>query len=621
MSAAQPSTSASPRGALWRAGRRVIAGARQVLSTLSAQPAPPAWTSPSAPPVSAPPAPPRRRYGHPGTRFTAGSRGRPRGLELNPDLQGQAGIAALEQMRLTDPMAGQIDRLQRDTLTSATFEWTPDDGDCGLCCRNADYANEAYGMGAWRGRGRLLAPWEESLAYIANYPPLGFRYLEEDYYVADGLVWLRAYEDCEPSAHEEWGRSADGRTLEYVRQRQVSGQPAPQPIPATKLVLFTLDRTGQNFEGRALLRRAYFFGQVKLKVSDLLIVACERFALGAPKVRTNWKMLADIRATNGGVDLPGLGDADIARMQANLEAVAAAYIASEESQLSDNDVVELVTHGTDALDVSGLLAVLDFCDQQIAASYLASFLRLGTTDTGAKNVGEVHASVFRRSCINLLDAVCGVIGGRSRPGGGTIGRLIEWNFGQEACNHLPRLTHYGLNADHLAESLSVLGSLVQAGALTPDDDLERRVRALFGLRLMPHCQRSVEERVAMYAASVAHKATDLARAVTVGAQAPAAAPQVAELSLPDEAPADLPPDAPLAKNADVRAHLGLGRGGLNGAIRRSLAAGIKVPAYGSAANRRWYGGPTEWQAWYAKVHDPGDASAEGDDEDEEGDEA
>ena len=87
-----------------------------------------------------------------------------------------------------------------------------------------------------------------------------------------------------------------------------------------------------------------------------------------------------------------------------------------------------------------------------------------------------------------------------RAGGGTIGRLINFNFGHIDPSLLPRLTHTGLDTDELTEALPILGPLVQNGILTPDDEFERIIRERLGIGDLPeeakrsHLERSISSK-------------------------------------------------------------------------------------------------------------------------------
>jgi phage gp29-like protein len=149
------------------------------------------------------------------------------------------------------------------------------------------------------------------------------------------------------------------------------------------------------------------------------------------------------------------------------------------------------------LYAQGPLDIIRECDNQISQAFLAQFANLGITDTGSRSVGEVHLSVFRRAAINLCDIVAGAVSGVDRRGGGSIGRLIRWNYGAVDPSKLPRLSHSGLDTDDLAESLAMLPQLVTSGLLTPDDELERAIRERLGAGDLPEeAQRSSVERSA-----------------------------------------------------------------------------------------------------------------------------
>ena len=106
--------------------------------------------------------------------------------------------------------------------------------------------------------------------------------------------------------------------------------------------------------------------------------------------------------------------------------------------------------------------------------------------------------MFRRAAINLCDIVASQISGVDRRGGGTIGRLIKWNFGAVDPSKLPKLTHTGLDTDDLAMTLSALPGLVQSGLLTPDNDLERAIRERLGAGDLPEdAHRSPLSRVSV----------------------------------------------------------------------------------------------------------------------------
>ena len=410
------------------------------------------------------------------------------GYERNVKLTGLNWVTEAEDMLRTDPVVRRSWHMLRQTLLSATWRFEPADDQDPICLELCRFANEAFGLDGYSGQ--MSMSFEEQLSYLFEFVPVGYRYAEEVYKVGPDengkvKVWLDHFADREPSAHMRW-LSRDNQHLDGVLQNTVGVGKVPEPIPANKLLLLTLNRTGSNFEGAGMLRPVWWWWRTKQRVANLMTVGVDRWAIPAPKVKVD----------RSKADLAGLTDADINAMVDEAESQAQAFLAAEQSYLIENDVVTFDNYAAAPnLYAQGPLDIIRECDNQISQAFLAQFANLGITDTGSRSVGEVHLSVFRRAAINLCDLVASAISGVDRRGAGTIGRLIRWNYGPVDPSKLPRLTHTGLDTDDLAESLGMLPALVQSGLLTPDDDLERAIRERLGAGDLPEAaQRSTLER-------------------------------------------------------------------------------------------------------------------------------
>lgn len=344
--------------------------------------------------------------------------------------------------------------------------------------------------------------WEQQLSYLWEFVPLGYRYAEEVYRVgpdANGRVkvWLDRYADREPSAHQKW-LSRDGQQLDGVYQDMV-GKIVPEPIPSNKMILLTLNKTGSNFEGVGMLRSCWWWWRTKQRVSNMMLVGLDRWAVPTPKVTVDRSV----------AEQQGYTQSDIEAMIDEAEAQAQNFLSSEQSYLVESSAVKFDNYSVmPNLYSQGPIDIITKCDSQIAAAFLAQFADLGNTETGARSVGEIHLSVFRRAAINLCDLIAGVVSGPDRRAAGTIGRLIQWNYGPMDPSKLPRLTHLGLDTDDLAESMGMLPGLVQSGLLTPDDELERALRQRLGAGDLPEdAIRTPRERAASARTGNANAAT------------------------------------------------------------------------------------------------------------------
>jgi len=430
------------------------------------------------------------RFGARGISGTQLSGGVISGKEQNPKLTGLSWVQEAEEMLRTDPIVRRSWHMLRQTLLSASWRFEAGvEGDL-VAEELARFANECFGFDGYAGQ--MTMSWEEQLSYLFEFVPLGYRYAEEIYRVGPDSngkikVWLDHYADREPSAHQRW-LSRDNQHLDGVLQNTVGLTYTPEPIPAHKLLLLTLNRTGSNFEGVGMLRPVWWWWRTKQRVANLMCVGLDRWAVPTPKVKVDRSQ----------AEMLGLTDGDIDVMVNDAEAQAQAFISAEQSYLVENAAVSFDTYAAQPnLYADGPISIITKCDSQIAAAFLTQFADLGNTETGARSVGEIHLSVFRRAAINLCDLVASQVSGMDRRGGGTIGRLIKFNYGPVDPSKLPRLTHTGLDTDDLADSMGMLPQLVQAGLLTPDNELERALRERLGAGDLPEeAQRSAIERTA-----------------------------------------------------------------------------------------------------------------------------
>lgn len=432
--------------------------------------------------------PTRREFGVSGTRLYGG---RISGYEKNDELYGLNGVLASEEMYRTDAAIFRHWQTVKQTLLSADYYVKPGIEGDPTAEIFAEFIRENFGL---EGRsGRMSLSLEAQAAYLFQFYLVGFRYAEELYKMekdkrGNYRVYLDRYADREPSSHDKW-ISRDGQTLDAVLQRQYNVQITPEPIPANKLLLLTFDQTGNNFEGIGLYRRLWYVWRSKQDALDSVGISISRF--GTPTVKINFDR------SQG--EMLGLTDGDMDAMRDDAYEQGAAVAAGESAVLLENPVVTFDTYGIPPNQNAGTIDYLNFLDNQIAQAFGSQFQNLGISDTGARSVGEIHLSVFRRSMINVLDLFCNAINGPDRAGGGTIGRLIKYNFGVVDPSKLPMICHSGLDNDELMDSIgnNSLQPLVDSGIITPTDNLERNIRSKLGIDELPKdAERTPLERAA-----------------------------------------------------------------------------------------------------------------------------
>lgn len=471
----------------------------------------------------------RPDYGRLGTSGTSWFGGIITGYEDNSELYGSEWAKASVQMRRTDATLARSWSLRKQIALSAKWRWVAGDKDSPLSVAMADYANEAFGFDGYAGH--LGHTFEHVLAQMLEYVPVGFRYTEEIYHTERDIngavrVWVR-FEDREPAAHQYWVAADDGETLESVQQSPSSvsvyrdRRDWSLTIPAHKLVLLTRNLTGSNWEGVGADRPAWWSWKLKAHLMNQIGISSYRWANPTPVIETDRAAALDA----------GWSDEEVTAARIALEAQAAAYASRSATRLNTTPHVKLSTFGgLSSVETDKMLAAVAYCDQQLAAVYMADVMRLGDTGHGNRALGQVFSDAMRDTVANDLDVVASALGGVGRPGGGTIGRLCEWNFGPQPDALLPRLIHEGLEVRPIADLLPSIAGLIQSGVLTADQHIEDAIRNFAGLQPLEG-----ERDTAMRAASERGGAVPTAVQVdAAGPVSPGAPDAVVEAAVADE---------------------------------------------------------------------------------------
>ncbi len=439
------------------------------------------WFRPTKPYVEPLPIPgpeagrssPFRMRGWSGTSIFAG---RPSGIESNPDLQHALWPQVARQMLRTDATLGAAWEATSSTLLSASWVYEPGDPDSPFSRQLAQDANEMFGFA---GHGSQMGrDWETALSQMVLYMPVGFRYAEQRFRydpVSQRVILADPWVDRDPTAHDRWLFDANGQWV-GVQQRFATGDAVPTDIqtapviPAESLVLLNRGQDGQNLSGTGALRPVYFSYKLKRDLADMSAIAAERWAVGVPNIVVDWPMAQEQGISRGDLDTQ-LGE---------VRESVAMLLQQDAAHVETTPYVRLEQFGGD-LDPSKILSLIEAQDAALLQGFLLQFLRLGTTNTGARSVGEVHQGTWRRSLINVLDRIAAAFSGAPRPGGGVIGRWVELNHGPVDPRLLPRLRHSGLTVDPLLELVNQLPALTSAGWVNPDMADRNALRRRMGL--------------------------------------------------------------------------------------------------------------------------------------------
>lgn len=227
----------------------------------------------------------------------------------------------------------------------------------------------------------------------------------------------------------------------------------PRPIPRDKLCVYTWgDDTDGDPRGRSLLRALYKNWNLKDRLVRIDVMSHERHGVGWAKGK-----ITDARGTAHRDTLVDIG---------------AGLQAGEDTSVVLPEGTDLSMEGLSG-SVSDPIASARYHDEQMARALLAMVLQLGQTESGSRALGEVHmdllgmfqAAVAAWEADTLTEQV--------------VERWVTWNLGElgveaGACVEAERV-------DDAPPSVEALATLVGAGLLQADPDLEQWIRARMGL--------------------------------------------------------------------------------------------------------------------------------------------
>lgn len=428
------------------------------------------------------PAPDPQRHSSSGVRWR---NGRPYSSEIEDSDAHRWAVRAC-RMLASDPKIAQASSRLRSAIESARWTVVPG-GESEAAIRNAEYIRGALGLDGYSPR-LLRGDWREQVRRMSGFAAIGYAVLEEIYYRAsDGAVYLAELADIDPASVRDWVRDEGTGEIVGMRQRIDWGDAATDHyLPAHKGVVVTHGRVGDALEGVGILRRCAPWVDAKARLLEALTDGTDRWAIPVPIVRV------DRAALESG----GYTDDEQQTLIATAQDAAAAFAAGDVDYLTAPAGVDAEIYGGGTYSPAPVLAAIEHCNEEIAAAWDSTAQELGLSRSGARSVGEIHQEAWRALVVSCLDEIESAINGADRPFGGLVYRLIAVNFYNGASipgDELPQVVHRGVEVDAIRDALGVLPSLVAGGLLTPDDQIERRVREVLGIAA-PAPARSWQER-------------------------------------------------------------------------------------------------------------------------------
>lgn len=234
-------------------------------------------------------------------------------------------------------------------------------------------------------------------------------------------------------------------------------------IPLNKLVVFTNDQEGDNFEGMSVLRAAYKHWYYKDKLYQIDAVGHERQALGTVKIHTPQSP-------------------DQKQLKA-AEAAARNLRANEQSYLVEPDGWDIGFMDMKAGTLKNIEPSITHHDRQILKSVMAQFLDLGASRaSGARAVGDTQSKLFDQSVQAVAETIADTMNLY------VIRDLVDLNFN---VTDYPKIVPSDVSTDSLTDLAAAITQFTAAGFITPTEEDEAHVRDLVRFPKLP--EQTVEE--------------------------------------------------------------------------------------------------------------------------------
>lgn len=376
---------------------------------------------------------------------------------------------------------------------------------------------------------KVSQSWDSVLSHALLMLPFGSAAVEEVWALDGDTIRLARLDPRMPRTYWRWHVDSDGETLVVLEQIAYRGSEMEfWKIPADKLTVFSFQKEGAYFAGRSMLRAVYKPWFFKCGLEKIETIAAERNGMGFPVLTHGENASEEDRAR---------GNQWITQI-ATHEAIGLGLPAGSDFKL---------------VGVSGqtynITPSIQRFSQEITRAGLASFLDLGTTETGARSVGDTLSEFFYTSEQSLAESICW------HMNTGVIRRMVDFNypgmFGRGRLRY-PRLTAANVQARSIVALIQYLDKLATASLIRPDDTLEDDLRRQMGLPAPDKKTSRIAQQV---------KPTAKLDSIPGMPQSPAApgTPARSTPSAPAAAPASTPGAAPhaapAAKPAPAPAHM------------------------------------------------------------------
>lgn len=254
-----------------------------------------------------------------------------------------------------------------------------------------------------------------------------------------------------------------------------SGRWVSVEVPAEKVLLFSWQRQGNNYQGVSAFRPVWKLIAIQEMLQKVFAISSQREAAGIP--------VAEIAA----------GTAMTVEEKARLEEFLANMVFHEAASAVLPPGVTLKWLFSPAANKGHVIQAWRDIGLAILQTLQAQQMVLGTSDTGSRSVGEVHqraSTIYVQSVVAALEQVFNGVGARKYTG--VIRQLVDLNFGPQKA--YPKLAITLQRAELAAGELALAAKTgVEAGLFKPSLADENAFREKLGFEPVDEAERAAKE--------------------------------------------------------------------------------------------------------------------------------
>lgn len=383
-------------------------------------------------------------------------------------MQGRKGIEVYKEMSDNDDMIGSILFAIEMLIRQVQWDVEPASGK-EIDKKAAEFVKSCM--------NDMEQSWQDTISEILSFLIYGWSYHEICYKQRLGIHKNKNLSSRYHDGLIGWKklpiRSQD--TLfrwEYDEEDELTGMSQMPPpdyqirtIPIEKALHFVTRSRKKSPEGRSILRNCYVDYYYKRRFRQIEGIGIERDLAGLPVLQPP-----------EGVNLWDSTDNEMMKAFTYAESLVKNIRRDEKEGvvLPYGWTLTLLNGGSRRQFEIG--EVIERIDNRMAMTCMADFVLLGHQQTGSFALSSDKTRLFAVAIGTYLDIICETFGSQAIP------RLIDVNEGHfKGITDYPKLTHGDIEKPDLLQLASFIEKMTGVGLITPDEEIETKLRQLADL--------------------------------------------------------------------------------------------------------------------------------------------